>query len=842
MKNSLFKRAFAAAAAVPLALTQCLSVANAVYVNDTAQVTAKNAVNEQVVTLDDGSSSAIFYIAPGKNKADATDGYTRNGKTFEKDSIWNSKITQLLNQVASGSRRTGTIDASEMFNQAIEKSGRFKEVTRSLVEKISDITYAVSDNGDVTIKATLDDITPTFTAGGSNTIGGALKELADEYGIEDLDVPDNFYEGVVIGGDIEIVAYSSSLKDGTTSSGYVKFTDKATGKVYEGTQIIDWALEEFDILKSTAKDACAKYTAYGIDMADAEKKIEDSVSFYVNKLEMVKDLSEKALTYQYESKTASNITPILEKINNQLKKKLNRTLPGLTGSAIAADQNYVNMYNSALSQINDKVQPFVVDIPADVLGEFADGFYDVQASTDNGVATFTAKFEDSESEAAMAYIKSTYNVDPKASYKEINVVVDFSGAKSGVSSADLKVKRVVEVEDIVTTTTTTTTTGSTTTTTTTVDPSVSTTSTTTTGDPSVITTTSTTTGDLSVNTTTSTTTADPSVNTTTSTTTADPSVNTTTSTTTTADPSVNTTTSTTTTGDPSVNTTTSTTTTGDPSVNTTTSTTTTGDPSVNTTTSTTTTGEITPGGTTTRAVKEYVVNFSVEADPGFYLNIDTEFNLNQINTLDYSVDYSEVYYDENDEVVGQSVLQKGEKVDMKGLVEFKDEPSKVFADTESVNIFSHQIPVYAIENIVADDGTVIARAGEAITRIDGSKVSVTAYVGVKGDATLDGIATGDDASATLTYYSKVSTGAKPEETVFSNEAALMNDPLLDDFAAFLCDVDNENDPDNYKKLKPARTIIADDATIILTAYSRFSTGTDANRETWNEILGVDAKV
>ena len=43
MKNSLFKRAIAAASAVPVALTQCLSVANAVSVDYTAPVAAKSA-------------------------------------------------------------------------------------------------------------------------------------------------------------------------------------------------------------------------------------------------------------------------------------------------------------------------------------------------------------------------------------------------------------------------------------------------------------------------------------------------------------------------------------------------------------------------------------------------------------------------------------------------------------------------------------------------------------------------------------------------------------------------------------------------------------------------------
>ena len=66
MKNSLFKRAVAAAAAVPLALTQCLTYANAVS-NDAAKLAA----SAQVVAEDSKVTLAsLLAIKPGETYAE----------------------------------------------------------------------------------------------------------------------------------------------------------------------------------------------------------------------------------------------------------------------------------------------------------------------------------------------------------------------------------------------------------------------------------------------------------------------------------------------------------------------------------------------------------------------------------------------------------------------------------------------------------------------------------------------------------------------------------------------------------------------------------------------------
>ncbi len=889
MKNSLLKRAIAAASVVPVALTQCLSVANAVYVDSYSSTAVKGAAGSSM-TLNNGDATSILYIAP-KNDYAEVDG------TYVKSSDWNVTVSSLIASVAAGDKSSDVIDMSKAYETAIEKSGEYAEVTKSLIEKMSDIAYNVEADGKITVTASLDNITPTFTAGGNNTIGGALKELAAKYGVEDLDTPDNFFEDVVIAGDLEIVINANMLADGTTVEGTLKFTDKATGNVYYGLGVIDWALEKFDLLKSTAKEACDKYSQY-VDTTDAYAEIEDSVAFYVDKLELAKEYIAKGYAAN-KSLSADAASEIIAKADKILFNKKGKHLPGTTCLELASNAKALEIYNDALAQANDKT-PVTIDIQASELGAFGDSIYDIEVSLINGVATISGKFADTETEwiDVEDYIEEKYNVDAVSSYKQFTAVADaskFTNEGEGFASADFQLERVVIVKETTTTTTTTsTTTSSTTTTTSTVSDDVTTTTTTeptvsditTPGFPGPTTTTVSDDGSGTTTTTTATETdlgdhdctttstvsdggasdvtttstvsdgGDVSVTTTTVSDGGDVSTPTTTSTVSDGGDVSVTTTTVSDGGDVSTPTTTSTVSDGGDVSVTTTTVSDGGDVSTPTTTSTVsdggdvsvTTTTVSDGGddtsTTTRTETKYVVNYHTETQVGFYLDIDPEFNIDQVKSLGYSIDYSVLSYGEDGALIKQEILEAGEVVDITDSIEFKDVPADVFKliNTEAENQFAAQIQIYATKQIVNANNEVIAEAGEALKNIDGSPVSATAYIGVKGDADLDMVADASDASTALVYYAKISTGAVASETQFStNNVLVANDPVLDDFAAFLADVDNENDSNNYVALKPARVIDASDASFILGYYAKISTGRDTGRDTWNDVLGVYGK-
>jgi hypothetical protein len=211
------------------------------------------------------------------------------------------------------------------------------------------------------------------------------------------------------------------------------------------------------------------------------------------------------------------------------------------------------------------------------------------------------------------------------------------------------------------------------------------------------------------------------------------------------------------------------------------------------------------------------------------------------------MDDAYVYINEKEEIVGEDVITAGAPIDITDKVNFGDQtPANVFVDGDYE--FAHKLNLYATEDIM-DGARKVLSAGDKLVKYNGEDLGIVAYVGVKGDGDLNYMADSKDASLVLVWYSKMSTLKDPEETVFSNSDQITEldadgkrvekaeyDKMLDQFAAFLCDVDNENAADNWYALKPARMIDAKDASFILKMYSKASTGTEPNRETWNDVL------
>ena len=842
MKTSLLKRAFAAAVSVPLALSQCFTVASAA----------------EPVTLND----TVLYINP-INGLDGNDDYTRvDDNTFEKLSDWNAT---LLGKLTSTNKKTGTYDATPIFNRIIKKSGNYKEVTEKLLSHVSTINYTIAENGDITFTGSLSDIVPDFTDGGKKTIGKALNDLADQYGADELKDNGNIFKDIVIAGDFTAVIKGSSLDDTKVEAEFT-FVDKTTGKAYKGTGVVDYAAEKFAELKAAAYAEVENVQdKYNIDVKDAKAQIDSSISFYERQLTRSFNYVNKAQAKVTEEKHYDTLGDAIKAANNSrfaakaydLSAKHN-----IDPNEYLTLEKVASYYEKALKKANNFLEPTVIDISVDELIGLGKDMYDITTKVGNGVATFSAKFTDAEAADAMAYISDTYDVTAKESYKEVLVTVDFSSIKDeqgGTGSADVKIKRVVKVEpkEVVTTTTTTTKPGETTTTTTTetkpgettttttetTKPGETTTTTTETTKPGETTTTTTETTKPGETTTTTTETTKPGETTTTTTETTKPGESTTTTTTETTKPGESTTTTTSTIkpGDSTTTTTTTkpgdstttTTTTIKPGVSTTTTTTTT-KPGDSTTTTTTTTG--TPV-TTTKAVKGATasIDLKTKTTAGFYLNIDKEFNKNQIESINCTFTEETSYIGEDGKEVGEKKVEKSDAVSILDKIGFGEQTPANMAD--SAENFKTTIKVYATEDIATADGTVVIKKGDTLKDSEGNDLTLTVYIGVKGDANLDGKVGSNDASCILVWYSKMSTGADAAETTFSTSELVKDDALLDEFAAFLSDVNNENDENNFSETKGDRQLLATDATFILAMYAKVSTGAEMDRATWNEVLG-----
>ena len=230
------------------------------------------------------------------------------------------------------------------------------------------------------------------------------------------------------------------------------------------------------------------------------------------------------------------------------------------------------------------------------------------------------------------------------------------------------------------------------------------------------------------------------------------------------------------------------TTTTDVSGETTTTTTTgTGGSETTTTTTTGTTGTITPVGTTT---------LEVEVNPtNFYFSVDErELKPSDLFSKFDIVDEEGTHFD---------ALEAG------AVTLDKTTPKEIF-DAEGKAYCVTEVNAYFTDPTTADAEPVAA------------PVNPTVYIGVKGDADLNGIVDVQDGVAILTYYAKT---AATQENVAFNE-----DENLNKLAYFLADVDTES---KAGMNSGSELMTTQDAVNVLTFYAKKA----ANQEpTWPDVI------
>ncbi|MDE7365533.1 MAG: hypothetical protein K2N27_11785, partial [Ruminococcus sp.] len=280
MKKSLFKRVFATATAVPLALTQCLSVANAISVTDATVVMAgANLTNEKSVSVD-----SLAFIEPTAGYSES-DGYTWYGEEdadgmpvgegyFEKSSDWNVTISNAINAAA----KEGTIDTAPIFEGIINKAGKYSDIAKSITEKIGDVTYEISSKNVITVSAYMEDIVPIFEDFADKKVGSSLKEMAEKYDMPEL-ANVKFFKGLNIEGKVVITIDASELNADTLVNGEISFTDKA-GKTYKGMALADYARDQVEAIRDTINkniDQLIKDNTFTPE--DIEKMVQDSKEY-----------------------------------------------------------------------------------------------------------------------------------------------------------------------------------------------------------------------------------------------------------------------------------------------------------------------------------------------------------------------------------------------------------------------------------------------------------------------------------------------------------------------------------------------------------------------------------
>ena len=685
----------------------------------------------------------------------------------------------------------------------IVDSADFSDKNAAYVEKVQ---KCIVGNPSVKIKNSVAVMTAQVDATSyvqSNIIDAIKKELTKQGAasiIDDIDFSmlekKGTFTAAVDGDSIENTAANKAA--GTANTIRVKgavFVDSEGNQVATYADAKAYAASTVQQLKvEVTKKAAAANLTVNLDnlLATYQKKVEKAFSY-----------ADKAITTSahQEFATADETLAWLKVQKDQRTTRFD--VPG----SVADLAKYGDTLNKAVAEVNKAFQNvgvnYTVDVSMDDVTSLLNSGSDfvADANADTNVYTVTFKVPDTDVDAdyfsTVEGIEKYYAAHPDqaeadgvtdadysqlvydSSYKLVTAQGDADNdTLAGVPSGYFNVERIIKFKDKSTTTTTTDMSGTTTTDvsgTTTTDVSGGTTTTDVSG--------GTTTTDVSGGTTTTdvsggTTTTDVSGGTTTTdvsggTTTTDVSGGTTTT-----DVSGGTTTT-----DVSGGTTTT-----DVSGETTTTTTTgTGGSETTTTTTTGTTGTITPVGTTT---------LEVEVNPtNFYFSVDErELKPSDLFSKFDIVDEEGTHFD---------ALEAG------AVTLDKTTPKEIF-DAEGKAYCVTEVNAYFTDPTTADAEPVAA------------PVNPTVYIGVKGDADLNGIVDVQDAVAILTYYAKT---AAAQENVAFNE-----DENLNKLAYFLADVDTES---KAGMNSGSELMTTQDAVNVLTFYAKKA----ANQEpTWPDVI------
>jgi hypothetical protein len=827
MKNSLFKRAVAAVAAVPLALTQSLTCSFAatdvsVPVNVAATETA-----DKSFTL-----NTLLHIAPDDE---------------DQFSDWNFNASTALDVLYKDGKASGPIDAAKMFDRVSSYAGQYEDIAKAVVAKVTDGNYEITKTGDIILTAKVGDIAEALSENVDNSLGKLAQDLADKYNQPSLAKID--FKSVKISGSIKVTIGSSALAAKTEVPVSFEFTPDDTNKPLGPEATVQYAKDKLAELKQKAYDGIDEVNEY-IDVTAAKKDVDDNVKRYENALNKASNAFDRFLNANKEGKFDS-AAKLIERVNrwNQLKKR-NKQIPA-NGAAIAANDKVQKAFTRAKNFFNNHAAPYTLDVEAKDLGEFADKLYSLDAGIAGGKGTFTANFPEDEFEALDAYYAdSDKEVDHENTYKQIIVKVDGNAIKETGFTVDVKVKRVLVLKDKETTTSTTETTTSTETTSTDVTEESSTTTSTDVTEESSTTTSTDVTEESS--TTTSTDVTEES-STTTSTDVTEES-----STTTSTDVTEESSTTTSTDVTDVSSTTTSTDVTEESS-----------------TTSTTGTEPEVLKVSLIKGFKPYVDDSNLDPEKrglsakyGFYTQVDEAFSKDQVDKFELTLAYTQDVLD-NGKVKGVTVKKKLSVIDKfdfgtatpqntfdRSVKNFKYSGSngvKLYAtqDIKFSDFFADDENVKKLfaDGIVEDE--VLIKKGDVYGNDSDADFSepmtIEVYIGIKGDADLDGRMSADDASLALAYFAKLSdptlTAEQRDAIQLSSNKELAkkknaegeyeDNPtgIYDNFAAFLIDTYAGNTQpvaakDNWRVGKhdmftgtKSRMYSADDASYILRYFS-----------------------
>ena len=273
MKNSLFKRAIATAAAVPLALTQCLTYASAVSTDMIEAPAAVQAEND-ALTLE-----SLLYIP-----ADQT------------VSKWNQTVSNYLGSLSLDGEQE--LDITPFVDDIAKNAGAYSDAVKVVLTII--------------IKAKV--TSPKQYAPYKGTPGEALKNVGDKYGAPEL-ISDVTFEDVDVSGEVTVTIDASKLDTSTTVPVSIEY--KTADGSYGAGQLPAWAKGKVLEIQAVAEKAIKeKVAADKVDAAIAD--YEAQIKKITDKLDKADAKIDSALKYS-QSGDYANVAAIIAEANATAK-------------------------------------------------------------------------------------------------------------------------------------------------------------------------------------------------------------------------------------------------------------------------------------------------------------------------------------------------------------------------------------------------------------------------------------------------------------------------------------------------------------------------------------------
>ena len=451
MMSISFKKAMAAAMAVPMAMVQTL-------VPSYAATESTPSANNQSITL-----SSLTYIAPNDT---------------DQHSDWNKLLSNKLVQVNSASYSVDTANITNILTETAPLA--YKDALKSVLSQIKNVKVSYDNIGStITVSGSLDEIGDVIAQNAQERIGAQIDKAyaaqTDLSALKNIDL-----SGLKCSGEFKAVIDLSSLSSDTKTNVSYNITaeDGNSYTIGGNNSIFTYVNSKLDYIKNAAENALNLASQNGIDVSAASETLNSYFSSCNEKINSIKNKAD-ALATLNASISSDNIQSLLAQLAQKYPEYADKIPSSATDAA--SNQAVSDSYTYLTESLNNFLKTYgcSVDIPLSTTAQWLDSLYNVSATVENGDITLVGYFADDQMSELESYY-SDMNKDVVSSCKKVTIDVDYASLYTGSGDFSLDIERVLKTEDAQPVTTTTETTTSTETTTTTTETTTTSSETTTT--------------------------------------------------------------------------------------------------------------------------------------------------------------------------------------------------------------------------------------------------------------------------------------------------------------------------------------------------------------------------